>query len=662
MDAKQIRVSDLFETNVQYKIPLFQRYYVWSEDAQWEPLWDDILRQHGSEERASDHFTGAIVIQHQSTLAGDVPQYDIIDGQQRLTTFQIILCAIRDICAENEHADMASDIRRYIQNQGEMLTEDEQYKLVPTKRDRDSFISLVNERAEKSRGRIHSAYSYFYDKIIGYVDTDKEKIHSLFLCIKNHFRFVQILIDEGDKPEKIFESLNARGKSLFQFDLLRNNLFLRAGEDRDSLYEKYWEHFEDPYWDPEETKVGTSSDILLQHFLMTKLGTESVKPEFFTYERKYLPRLKQRADTTIEDEFSDLQRYSAVYQEITDCDENSRLGNRMRFYQEFKLTILHPFVLYLTCEVGLKGIQLDRVLHILESYTIRRMLCYRGTSAVKRFNIFFASLIKRLGDNFSLQSFIDLLSEETSPTTKYPAESEIRPALHTRFDRDPLPFPDDKAIIFPDDRFVRAALEKLWTSTAGTIKKRLIRYILYRIELRKVADDKYTEPLPFEDKLTTLEHIMPEKWRETWSLPVGAGSVRYDENTRRVYVNRDVESQEMFYADLFSDPEVETDRIGLSDPSYEEVYNDVYNLAVARDDLLESIGNLTLVTRELNSKNGNRTFPEKKDALDKHSRLKLNQEICEKDVWDVNEIHERAEKLIADFSEIWPTLDWFEGE
>ena len=57
----------------------------------------------------------------------------------------------------------------------------------------------------------------------------------------------------------------------------------------------------------------------------------------------------------------------------------------MRFYQTFNLTTLHPFVLYLTCEVGLEGRQLDRVLHILESYTIRRMLCYRGKGGLKIF-------------------------------------------------------------------------------------------------------------------------------------------------------------------------------------------------------------------------------------------------------------------------------------
>ena len=660
MELKKTSVSGLFEMNVQYKIPLFQRYYVWSEDAQWEPLWDDIVRQHNSDiqERSSDHFTGAIVVQHQSTLAGDVPQYDIIDGQQRLTTFQIILCAIRDICTENQHTGMASDMRRYIQNQGEMLKKDEQYKLIPTKRDSDSFISLVNEQAGRSRGRIHAAYSYFYDKITEYVDTNKEEIHSLFLCIKNHFRFVQILIDEDDKPEKIFESLN-RGAILFQFDLLRNNLFLRAREDRDRLYEEYWEHFEDPYWgDPEETESGTSSDIFLQHFLMAKLGTESVKPEFFTYERKYLPNLKQRGNTTIEGEFSDLKRYSAVYRQITDCEEDSPLENRMRVYQTFNLTTLHPFVLYLTCEVGLKGMRLDRVLHILESYTIRRMLCYKGTGGVKNFNKLFASLIRRLGDNFSLDNFIECLSEEASPTNRYPTDSEIRPTLHTRFDRDPLPFPDDTTMVFPGDGHVRAALEGLWASTAGQIKRKLIRYILYRIELMKVKEDKFTESLAFEDKLTTLEHIMPEGWKGTWALPVTSGSVGYDTDTRRMYINRNVQSQGMLYNDLFPNPTVENPRTGLADKSYE----DVYNLALARDSLLESIGNLTLVTRELNSKLGNRTFSAKKKALGKHSRLKLNAEICEEDVWDINEIHERAEGLIADFCEIWPSLDWFSGE
>ena len=308
MEAKKISVSGLFETNVQYKIPLFQRYYVWDGRHQWEPLWNDILQLNLSQtqDKSSDHFTGAIVIQHQKTLAGHVPKYDIIDGQQRLTTFQIILCAIRDICESNGHTKVESEACRYIRNQGELLIDDEQYKLIPTKRDRDSFIFLIDGRVDKSRGRIFSAYSYFHDQITSYVNADEEKILTLLSSILKHFSLVQILIDHGDRPEKIFESLNARSKSLFEFDLLRNNLFLRAGKDRDNLYEKSWKHFEDTYWDPEVKNNGTSCEVFLQHFLMAKLGTEKVIPQFFTYEREYL---KQLEDTTIEDEFSELKRY-----------------------------------------------------------------------------------------------------------------------------------------------------------------------------------------------------------------------------------------------------------------------------------------------------------------------------------------------------------------
>ena len=106
------------------------------------------------------------------------------------------------------------------------------------------------------------------------------------------------------KPERIFESLNARGKELLNFDLLRNNLFLRASGNKDDLYEKYWEDFEDPYWDP-ETHIGTSCEDFLQHFLIAKLKQANVKPGYFVYEREYLEGLPEEA--SVEDEFSEIK-------------------------------------------------------------------------------------------------------------------------------------------------------------------------------------------------------------------------------------------------------------------------------------------------------------------------------------------------------------------
>ena len=158
---------------------------------------------------------------------------------------------------------------------------------------------------------------------------------------------------------------------------------------------------------------------------------------------------------------------------------------------------------------------------------------------------------------------------------------------------------------------------------------------------------------------------MPNEWKEAWHLPIADDSVIYGESNDNlgVYVNREIEGDYLIYEKLFSDsykeenPDWKTQaaRNGLAKDSY----SDTFHLALARDHLLESIGNLTLVTRELNSKLGNRTFSKKKEALSKHSVLRLNNEICRHDIWDVNEIHARSEELIACVCKIWPSLDWF---
>ena len=663
MKVTEEDVNSLFCDRIQYKIPLFQRSYVWDEEDQWKPLWDDIK---GRFSQTGIHFTGTLVIQKENQLdnggASKNKIYDIIDGQQRLTTFQIILCVLRDLAKKIEYKDIEEDANTYILNRRTARDSNERYKLIPKDLDKESFLQLVDGEIGGSSGRIRDAYNYFKTEIMNHVQNDSNKMSNLFETILANFGFVQILLDSGDEPEKIFESLNARGKRLLQFDLLRNNLFLRAHQDRDRLYREYWDHFETPYWDPEE-KSGTSSEMFLQHFLMAKLGAERVKPEFNIYQRQYRPRIE---DTdTIEDEFSELQKYAEAYQEMTDCKDNSEIGQRMKFYKTFELTTLHPFILFMKCEIGLSGDELNYVFDILESYTIRRMLCCRGKRGLLKFNIFFSELISELRGNFGLKSFIQRLFTETSNTNRYPTDDEIGPALHTRYDEYPILIPDDSTIVFPDNRVVKAVLQGLWTETAGAIKTRLIRYILYRIELMKRCEDKFTEPLVFQDNLTTLEHVMPNEWKETWHLPIADGSVIYEKSSGNlgIYVNRETADEYLIYDKLFSDSYKTKNPDWKSQPARngltKDSYSDAFNLALARDHVLQNMGNLTLVTRELNSKLGNQTFPEKKEALIKHSGLKLNNEICQHDIWDINEIHARSEKLIAYVCRIWPSLDWF---
>ena len=660
MKVTEQNVNSLFGNRVQYKIPLFQRHYVWDKEDQWQPLWNDIIDRFSQQ---GSHFTGTLVIQKetQSNDNGGTKNeiYEIIDGQQRLTTFQIILCALRDLAKEDvKYEDIEEDANRLILNKTRSQGGELRYKLIPKDLDKEQFLELVDNDEDESSGRVRDAYNFFKTKISDYVQDDCDKMDILFDSIVNDFGFVQILLDSGDEPEKIFESINARGKQLLHFDLLRNNLFLRAHQDRDRLYRQYWDHFETPYWDPEE-KSGASSELFLHHFLMTKLGAEKVTPEFNVYQRQYHKKL-QKGNKGVEHEFSELKRYSKVYQRMTDCKGNSMIEKRMKFYDIFELTTLHPFILFVKCEVGLSGDELNYVFDILESYTVRRMLCCRGKNGLKNYNRFFSELIRKFRDDFSIENLVKQMSDQTSGARRYPIDNEMQPALHIHYDEDPQLFPEDSTIVFPDNRAIKAALERRWFETAGQIKKKLIRYILYRIEIMKRNENRFieTNELTFNNRLT-LEHIIPIKWKETWTLPIGEGTVIYGcDSTRNhtVSVSRDVESNELFYKDLFSQTNLDSPS---RDNLAEESYLDAFNLALARDHLLQSIGNLTLVTGNLNASMSNRPFHEKRERLYANSLCTLNREIHANNDWDVNEIQERAAKLIADVWKIWPSLDWF---
>ena len=92
-------VIELFDGKRRYVIPMFQRQYVWREDRQLGPMWEDIkarTEQRLDNKATSPHFLGAIVISLLPTFGRQVQAYDVIDGQQRLTTFQVLLNGFLD--------------------------------------------------------------------------------------------------------------------------------------------------------------------------------------------------------------------------------------------------------------------------------------------------------------------------------------------------------------------------------------------------------------------------------------------------------------------------------------------------------------------------------------------------------------------------------------
>jgi len=133
-------IFDLFDGKCRYEVPLFQRQYVWNFEDHWQPLWEDIERkfvQRLNGSPSTPHFLGAMVLDQRRVYGNAVPVQLVIDGQQRLTTFQIFLSAFRDVCAAEGQQAYADECVRYLMNTGIMENEKiERYKLWPTNLDR----------------------------------------------------------------------------------------------------------------------------------------------------------------------------------------------------------------------------------------------------------------------------------------------------------------------------------------------------------------------------------------------------------------------------------------------------------------------------------------------------------------------------------------------
>src|SRR5690554_1098967 len=94
-------IIELFDGKKRYLIPLYQRQYAWNAEPQLTLLWEDITRACDRllADRASmaPHFMGAMVVAQIKTYGKQVQAFEVIDGQQRLTTFQLLLAALRDV-------------------------------------------------------------------------------------------------------------------------------------------------------------------------------------------------------------------------------------------------------------------------------------------------------------------------------------------------------------------------------------------------------------------------------------------------------------------------------------------------------------------------------------------------------------------------------------
>jgi Protein of unknown function DUF262/Protein of unknown function (DUF1524) len=604
MQARTLTPAAIFGYDVRYVIPLFQRPYVWTEEDQWAPLWSDVsavaegvLAAPASYTgpQVAPHFLGAIVLDQPLVPAGYIAVKHVIDGQQRLTTLQLLLDAAQWVAEQHGSAIDAQALRALVLNTPAIAQEPQQvYKVWPTDRDQAAFAAAMdneaNMPAELAASAIARAHRFFVGEITSWAqaadDSAKsgKRLQALAQTLRDHLKLVVIDLEPGDNAQVIFETLNHRGAPLLAADLIKNLVFQVAnaqGLDVTALYGKYWQDLDDDYW---RHKIARGRqyvpriDIFVNYWLVARYLQEVQTDRVFTAFRDQLVT----HNLAIEPLLADLSADAKVFATLETWPAGSAVGQfRYRVLQAMDSAVVTPLLLWLLRwpEKVLPPGQRDKALRSLESWLVRRALC-RLTS--KDINRLVLDLLREL-DAAGPAGAGDVVEEFLAGQT-----------ADSRF--------------WPSDDAVRAALIK------EPIYKSLVRARL-RMLLEAIEDHRRT--LKSEQshcpRSLTVEHLMPQAWREHWSADVAT------------------EVQER-----------------------------------QRDALVHTLGNLTLVNTRLNPALSNRPWTDqqatarglggtgKRTELAKHSTLKINADLIALEGWDDDQIRARAADLAEAVLQIWP--------
>lgn len=176
MQANTLTPQKLFEHQVRYVIPVFQRPYVWQIEKQWEPLWDDVraVAEELLDAKASTgsqpvppHFLGAVVLDQQPSSSGYIAIRHVIDGQQRLVTLQLLLNAVRQVAIAHGRPRDAALLATLVRNPEHVIdTDDELLKVWPIIPDRGSFIRAMDDDHGNDAGEhlINRAINFLRDR------------------------------------------------------------------------------------------------------------------------------------------------------------------------------------------------------------------------------------------------------------------------------------------------------------------------------------------------------------------------------------------------------------------------------------------------------------------------------------------------------------------
>lgn len=605
----------------QWVVPVYQRHYEWEteEDRQLPKLWADLQDEAVDrlEKRTQfPHYFGAIIFSEpQQQPFGTVRQRFLVDGQQRITTFQLVLIALRESARTNEVPRLVDAVNAYLFNEksASMLdAERERFKLWPSAYDRKLYQDISQNTPQQLRSlqpkcfykngtlikgqspRLLRAYLYLLDGIKEFSDERRKEngesaetiLDALLGAFLSGFQIVVIQLDPNDDAQEIFASLNGLGKPLSPFDLIRNDVFHRArktGENDQKLFDERWKPFEDPFWS-EQVRQGrfkrARADHLVSHAVIAETAREINVGKIATEYQRYS---RDRAFPTVASELDVLLTHASTYRDMERVPPTGLLSRIVGVLRTWDLSTFHPLILAVNAKIS-DDEQKTALFTLLESYVVRREICGLSTKNYNKVAIGLVKQVRDAGD--PIIEFHKHLAALTGDASRMPSDLNVVEAFSRQ-------------------------------RAYGGIPTPRLRYILEQLEYG--SRTKFDEVAVSTANLT-IEHVMPQKWSKHW--PLAGGTV--------------VPVESSFQAALSNHP----------------VDDKTKTLMDTRQRLVDTLGNLTLLTEALNPSLSNGRWADKRVKIGS-SLLAMNREIAREADWSEIAIEKRSGTLAAVANRLW---------
>lgn len=449
-------------------IPPFQRNYSWDEEQCCE-LFDDILE---SIKKGTSHYIGNIVYYVGENNRASFSEYILIDGQQRITTILILLCAIRSKLSPEEAKKVE---RKYLINEDEP---DEKYrvKLKQTENDLKVFEKIINHQEltqEEKNNKLFKNYSYFLERITDFDEDTALKFYNAIAQLDIVDLNLKIEKDL-EAVQKIFEKINSTGKELSPADLIRNYLLIsNNANEQQRLYTDYWVKIEGLYNDKEDISE------FAKHYLITKRGIWVEGKKMYLTFKLYF----NNTNTPKENILIEILKLSKYYNWFLEekCPDD-KINIILKELNVLKSDDMYSLLMILFDKLYENNKDdLRKILDLLCDFMIRyRIVSPSNGSGDIRKTIY--TLLSKITNNEIDLNYDNILFELSNS-----------------------PSPGGR---FPDDKDFKEALTKYVNTSYA-------RALLYKLEYKEVKN------IEVDIRKVTVEHLMPQTLSDEWKQYLG---------------------------------------------------------------------------------------------------------------------------------------------